>query len=535
MIVMRGQAALSSPIHSIMLLTSALILLGPGCKKATKSSDDKAGSAVTQNTATAATKPSNTSKQAPSATPSGTEGPVPGQPKPAQPETVAKQGQAEQPASAQLADAGSAPNATQDAGPTADTDAVGSKDADTAAEAADVDAGVDTADNGDSETASTEDTPADSQDSNEEETSADQPSEEKEGSGEKEESEEKEDSGEKDSGDETDEPEGDPGEASTSSKDDTSGAPIGAEPIAPQVDDQGREIVVAEDGSQAVVVDPDPETGALSDTQRLQMVLLCGQLACLHELNGDMPRDQATRLLQTQLGFEQEAYNQHLAGVFSDPTTGGACDGLRTLCAEDADSDNPTGQLSKVQRTLLNALVALVNGPKAGQPTPSVDNATMLAAMKELQSNPLFAREFLNASWQYVRAQMPTPTPPPGPAVPRAPVPPRTDKKSDKIAPKTHRFVGSLRDDQSKKVGSIRFRVRNGRFTHGTLSYDGNTYVLPTSEQEEDGQFSLHAKSKAGFIRLKGVWNPDSSWMRGSYSGFVNRKRVQGVFSLAAH
>ena len=97
------------------------------------------------------------------------------------------------------------------------------------------------------------------------------------------------------------------------------------------------------------MVQADPETAALSDTQRLQMVLLCGQMACLHELNNALPRDQAKNLLLTQLGFAQADYEKHLSGIFGDRDSGGACDGMRALCTEGADQANPTGRLNTQQ------------------------------------------------------------------------------------------------------------------------------------------------------------------------------------------
>ena len=94
--------------------------------------------------------------------------------------------------------------------------------------------------------------------------------------------------------------------------------------------------------------------------------------------------------------------------------------------------------------------------------------------------------------------------------------------------------MGLLQDGQPAAAGAIRFRIRNGRLTHGTLMYRGETYVLPTAQLGVDGQFSLNATSESGFLRLESTWQEDASWMRGTYSGFIERKRVQGVFSLAA-
>ena len=523
--------ATTAPILRTLLFVfiGSLLILGLGCKKATNAAST---SEAPQKTTT---KPVNTENKSipPAATPAATN---PAKKETATQETLTKAPDEKTVPTADIADAGTTGTSAKiitDVEDTAakavdtessDTDTA-SADADTAS-SQDTDAAANSADTADTETTDGLDTDEQPQEANTEEPVAPQDETDSEGT-----ADEASDDSDKNSND-SGATETDGTEQESTAGGDTTGqqaANVAAPPQA-QFDDEGREIVTGENGGQAVVMDADPTTGALTEQERLQLVLLCGQLACLHEVSEAMPRDQASKLLLTQLGFAQTDYEKHLPGIFGDQDAGGACDGMRSLCSDNPDREEPTGRLNRTQKRLLAVLVALVNGPAVGETLKAVDGATVMAAYKELQANPLFAREFLNASWGYVQAQAPTPAVAPGPMTPRTPKPPQAIRNA---APATYRFVGSLSDSAGNTTGTIRFRVKDGRITHGSVSLNGQTYAMPSSTVERDGQFSAGAKAGKDFLQLTGEWKTGRSWIRGTYSGFASRKRVRGIFSLA--
>jgi hypothetical protein len=90
-----------------------------------------------------------------------------------------------------------------------------------------------------------------------------------------------------------------------------------------------------------------------------------------------------------------------------------------------------------------------------------------------------------------------------------------------------HRFVGQLGDD-----GSFRFRISGKSLVAAGARIRGHNLLLRSSSIE-NGSFILTGKSDANYIRLDGKLKSNGQWVRGSYSGTVDKKRVRGRFSAA--
>ena len=158
----------------------------------------------------------------------------------------------------------------------------------------------------------------------------------------------------------------------------------------------------------------------------------------------------------------------------------------------------------------------------------------MVAALKELQSNPLFAREFLNATWlcgrrrrllllHLVRSHHARP---------------RHQKQRHKRTLRTparqrntppcltveHDALSGRYEMHSKRPSGILDSACARAACPTAPSAITAKHILPSTQQDADGL--LRAKSDAGFIRLTGQWRNGASWMRGNYSD-LHRMRVQ--------
>lgn len=357
-------------------------------------------------------------------------------------------------------------------------------------------------------------------------------------------------------------------------------APV-AEAAAPAPAVEGQPVAAAPAITDAKVAPIAVDSKYLTADERLKLIGLAVETVCLGFSFEQTEFPRVIDQLHTAAGLDAKTLDRHLPSLFSEASTAEAVGNTRLLCS-DTSALPEAVVLPDADRPLLDKLLSVTLGSGDAR-SAVVDDAVYNRIVELLRTRDDFRKAFVREAVQGIEAlttknepapaadaiqpggpseaqlpQAPTDDPPaeggctsdkdckgdricvdakcvnppsgdappadPPPADPNEPAPDPSKPTSE-----TLRFSGSLSGS-----GTVSFRIKGRTITGASASVQGINFSLKSSGIDGKGTFQLIGNSGGNYVRIRATYNSGKKWVKGSFEGTINKRKVSGSVTASA-
>lgn len=234
-----------------------------------------------------------------------------------------------------------------------------------------------------------------------------------------------------------------------------------------------------------------------------------------------LERERRAALLMRNVGMSRNEMKRLIPVLMSDSELGTGIQSARKICVSTQKRGPPPdkGTVKAGFKNAKNALL-LMASLACSRGHSSVSNALFYETLKKHKLTP--ANVFTNMSHVLVN-----------PVFVRDLI-----ARSDQCLVQEMAAMSQLRDQrfsgQVEEKGRLNFRLAGQEIVVASARFRDLFFRLNSTQVDSDGRFILTGKIKSSHIRFEGKLKRGAQWVRGSYSGTVNKKRVRGHFSAVA-
>lgn len=318
----------------------------------------------------------------------------------------------------------------------------------------------------------------------------------------------------------------------------------------------------------------------LTADERLKMLGLAIETVCLGFSFEQPEFPRVIEQLHAAAGLDAKTLDRHLPSLFSEASTAEALGRTRLLCGESTALPEPVA-LPDADRPLLAQLIGVTLGVGDAK-AAVVDEALYNRVVELLRTREDFRKAFVREAVQAIEALSKNDEPaaaeaiqpggpseallpqvgaddppadggctsdkdckgdricvdskcvnPPSGDAPQADPPPVDPNEPapdpSKPVSETLRFSGSLSGS-----GSVSFRIKGRTITGASASVQGVNFSLKSSGIDGKGGFQLIGNSGGNYVRIRATYSSGKKWVKGSFEGTINKRKVSGSVTASA-